>query len=161
LTAETYPKKTSKIGLYIAVAVVILIVAATGVFAYTQLMQNPTSSPSPSPTQSTTPIVTPTLNPSPTQSAAPTPTVPSQTPPPSSTQPPATSTPTSAPTPLPTATPSPTSALVNVVIYGGPRSGGGGLGFGPSNNSITSPGPTLTFKVGDNVTLVFMNPSSG
>ncbi len=185
MSSETNPKKGSKMGLYIAVAVVIVIIAAAGVFAYTQLAQNPASSPSPSPTQSPTPLPTSTLTPSPTQTLTPTQTptatqsptgTPSTTTTPASATPSPTQssaatptptptltatplpTPTQVPTPTPTLSPTPTGSPVSVTIYAGSTSGGG-LGFGNSASSITSPGPTLTFKVGDRVTLTLSNTS--
>ena len=146
MTSETNPNK--RIGVYFAVAIGIILIAAAGVFAYTKLAQTPTPSPSPSPTTSPTPTPTVTLTPSPTQTPTSTPTpIPTQI-----------ILPTFTPYPSPSPTPIPTPAVsqVSVTIYAGSRSGGG-LGFGNSSTTIQSPGPTLTFEVGDNVTLTLIN----
>ncbi|MFB3888012.1 MAG: plastocyanin/azurin family copper-binding protein [Candidatus Bathyarchaeia archaeon] len=64
------------------------------------------------------------------------------------------------PTPVPSASPPPTStgSTITVTLYGGEASGGG-FGFGTTSTTITSPGPALTFKVGDKVTVDFHNAS--
>lgn len=52
----------------------------------------------------------------------------------------------------------PTTNLVpnkEITIYGGPTPQGFGFGLSPDN--ITSPGPTLRFKVGDIVRITFVN----
>jgi uncharacterized cupredoxin-like copper-binding protein len=66
--------------------------------------------------------------------------------------------PTATPTPSSTSTPSPTSSIVSMTIYAGEVSAST-YGFGNSATSITSPGPTLTFKVGDVVTMKLTNAS--
>ncbi len=63
------------------------------------------------------------------------------------------------PTPSPTPSVSPSSsptATITVTLYGGEISSTN-YGFGNSSNSLTSPGPTLTFKVGDVVKVTFYN----
>ena len=60
-------------------------------------------------------------------------------------------------TPSTSPTPSPTDSNVEITIYGGET--GNGFGFGTTPNSLQSPGPTLTFKVGDTVRLTFVNES--
>jgi plastocyanin len=155
LTSETNPNKRIGVGRYFVVAIAIILIVAAGVFAYTKLAPTPTPSSSPTPTKSPTPIPTETLTPSPTQTLTPTPTqipdqiiLPTFTPYPSSTT-----------TQTPTPTPTPTVSQVSVTIYAGSRTGGG-LGFGNSTTTIQSPGPTLTFKVGDNVTLTLINTAA-
>ncbi len=148
MASEPNPNKRIGVGRYFAVAIAIILIAAAGVFAYTKLAPTPTPSSSPSPTKLPTSIPTETLAPSPTQTLTSTPTpIPTQI-----------ILPTFTPYPSPTPTPIPTLVVsqVSVTIYAGSRSGGG-LGFGDSNTTIQSPGPTLTFKVGDNVTLTLIN----
>jgi nitrite reductase (NO-forming) len=66
------------------------------------------------------------------------------------------------PTPSPTGstTPSPSSSgsTISVTIYAGEVSASQ-YGFGNSASSITSPGPQLTFKVGDTVKVTLVNSS--
>jgi uncharacterized cupredoxin-like copper-binding protein len=59
------------------------------------------------------------------------------------------------PTPSPT-TPPPTGSTVSATLYAGEVSPTV-YGFGNSASSITSPGPTLTFKVGDVVKMTLVN----
>ena len=68
--------------------------------------------------------------------------------------------PSSNPTPSSSPTPSTSTSgnPVSVTIYAGEKTASV-YGFGNSASSIDSPGPTLTFKVGDVVTLTLVNTS--
>jgi plastocyanin len=74
------------------------------------------------------------------------------------TQPSPTPTPSPSTTPSPSASPSPspTGTAKSITIYADEISTSQ-YGFGESATAITSPGPTLTFNVGDVVTLTFQN----
>lgn len=67
--------------------------------------------------------------------------------------------PSPSPSPSPLVSPTPTGAKLNVTIYGGEVSALK-YGFGLTSNNITSPGTTLNFQVGDNVTVTFINGST-
>lgn len=135
----------------IAFGIVLLVVIIIGVYVLVQ-------SPLPSSTPSLTPTPTPAVNPNPTTTPT---TTTSLTPTPSpiaTFSPTPTSAPTSTPTSTipPTPTPTPIVSQVTATIYAGVNSQGA-LGFGNSADSIQSPGPAFMFKVGDNVTLTFIN----
>ncbi len=66
--------------------------------------------------------------------------------------------PSSTPSPSPSTsqTPTPTGSSNTMTIYGGEISSSQ-YGFGMSSSGLTSPGPTLTFKVGQSYTVTFTN----
>ncbi len=68
------------------------------------------------------------------------------------------SNPTPSPTQAPSTSPSGSGSAVSKTIYAGEKSASV-YGFGNSASTIDSPGPALTFKVGDVVTLTLVNSS--
>lgn len=60
------------------------------------------------------------------------------------------------PSPSPSSSPTPTSSGNAITVYGGEISTSK-YGFGNSASSLSSPGPTLTFKVGQSYALTFVN----
>jgi plastocyanin len=171
---------SSKLGIsrmiVIALTVIIVLAIIFGVYFSTQA-PSPSSSQTPSPTSTSNPTPSPTViinsTSSPTSSSLFTPTpspITTFNPTPiSTTTPILTSTPVANPTPVPTPiatstpiqtiaptpTPAPTVSY-NITIYAGVNSQGT-FGFGNNSNSIQSPGPSFTFKVGSNVTLTLVN----